>query len=489
MKKITALILAFILLIFSLSSCGTEPSIIDGDETEEEYDDEIINYTMKLVYSRNDSLNPFYLDTVMNGQISTLVFDGLFKLDKNYKPQPCVAYAYAASGNVVTVTLDDCMFSDGTAVSAGDVMYSFNAAKESALYMNNLSNIASCSSGEGGTVIFSLEEADPYAVSCLDFPIIKQGSDLNYPVGCGRYYFQKNGEEVYLVVNRYRKNFNPLIRVIRLESILEDESVESSLVIGNTAFFYDDLEDGVYERLDARNIDMGINSFVYLGVNSSSQFFASPLLRQAVSYALDRAEIVSTAFRSHARETSTPFNPDWYAVSEGTYSTDADLEKARELVEESGYNLDTGEVTLMYNSGNDFKKEMAEIIAESLANVGFHVRLKGFNPQAFKYDLKEGAFDLFIGEMMLCNNMNLNPVISGDFAYGISEDSPGVAKYADFLQGKCELMDFINTFSEDMPIIPVCYRNAICLFTKSMIVGHNCCENDIFYDIESWSLG
>lgn len=486
MKKITAILLIAVLLL-SLSSCG-EPIVYD-EESYEESEEEVINYTMKLVYSRNDSLNPFYLDTVMNGQISTLVFDGLFKLDKSYNPKPCAAYAYVASGNTVTVTLDDVMFSDGTQVTVGDVIYSFNAAKESVLYMNSLSNITSCSSGEGGTVIFSLEEPDPYAVSCLDFPIIKQGSDLNLPVGCGRYYFQKNGEEVYLVVNRYRKNFNPIIRVIKLESILENESVESSLVIGNTAFFYDDLEDGVYERVDARSVDMGINSFVYLGMNSSSKFFESPLLRQAVSYALDRTEIVSSAFRSHARETSVPFNPDWYAVSDGTYSTDIDLEKAKELVEESGYNLDNGEVTILYNKENEFKTEMADIIAKSLSEVGFHVRLKGFSPQAYRYDLKEGAFDIYIGEMMLCDNMNLTPLLSGDYAYGISKESPGVEKYTQFLQGKLELMDFINAFSEDMPIVPVCYRNALCLFTKSMSVGHSCCDNDIFYDIESWSLG
>lgn len=474
-------------LILSFCSCGNnEESDVTGNQLEETESN--INYTMKLAYSRNDSLNPFYGKTVINNQIDTLVYDGLVKLDSSYKPKPEIADSFVVNNNMVTVVLGDSVFSDGTSITANDIIDSFTRAKISDVYAGRLSNVVSCSAGDINSVVFTLENKDPYAASCLDFPITKFNSDLNMPIGSGRYYFTTIGETVYLVVNKYKTDFNPAIRVIKLESINENESIESSLVIGNTSFCYEDLSDGIYERTDARNIDVGINSLVYLGINSSSEFFSDSNLRQAVSYALDRSEIVSTAFRSHARETSTPFNPDWYEVKDGTYSVEKNIEKARQLIEESSFDLDTGEVTLMYNAENQFKKEMAELVKGYLDEIGFHIRLKPYNSQEFIYDLKSDSYDLYIGEVKLTGNMDLTPILTGQASYGVNEESPGIVRYQSFLDGSCALMDFINSFSDDMPIVPVCYRNAICLFTKSMRSSFNCCDSDVFYDIESWSL-
>ena len=56
------------------------------------------------------------------------------------------------------------------------------------------------------------------------------------------------------------------------------------------------------------------------------------------------------------------------------------------------------------------------------------------------------------------------------------------------MNGGCELMDFVNTFNEDLPFVPLCYRNAAASYTNAVQAEFNCCDSDVFYDIETWSF-
>ncbi|MBR6939685.1 MAG: ABC transporter substrate-binding protein [Clostridia bacterium] len=486
MKKLISVLLLICILSAFLTSCGPETENPDVDDNLSTTD--LSQNTLKLAYSKNDSLNPLIAETVINTQIAGLVFDGLFKLDKGYEPKPVIAKSFVIGSSMVTVTVNDVKFSDGSDVTVEDIIFSFNAAKTSAAYEKQLSNIKSVNIGSSNSVIFNLETPDPYVLSCLDYPVIKQKSNADMPIGAGRYSYQKDGVNVYLVVNQYKTMFKPVYRTIFLEAVHDSDSFQSSLVIGNTSFYYNDLSDGTYSRLNAKNVDMGINNLVYVGFNCNDSFFSDSRARLAVSYAIDRETIAKSAFRSHARAASTPFNPDWYVIDNSVKPVKQDFERAKALLKEAEIEPKTREVTILYNSENEFKSEAAEMIEESLEEIGFIVRLKGYNPEAYMYDIKSGAFDMYIGEVKLTDNMDLSPIFSGDSSYGINEFYDSVLRYNDFKAGNCELMDFLNSFATDMPVVPVCYRNAVVTYTKSMQCDFKCCDNDVFYDIETWSI-
>ena len=141
------------------------------------------------------------------------------------------------------------------------------------------------------------------------------------------------------------------------------------------------------------------------------------------------------------------------------------------------------------NSENQFKLETGEFIEEYLKELGFKVSLKKLKAEEFTAALTEGKYDLYIGEVKLTPNMNLSPLLLGGSAsFGISNISETSARYAQHLAGNCEIMDFINTFNEDLPVIPLCYRNAAVSYTNSMQSSFACCDGDVFYDIETWSF-
>lgn len=488
MKKLAALVLIFALLCTVFYGCDStkEPST-DDPQIVTNLNEGSLN-TLKLAYSKADMLDPFTCTMSANIQILGLVYDGLYKLDKAYQPIPVIAKSSIVSGNSINVTLNAAQFSDGTALTANDVAYSFNKAKTSPCYAERLKNFLSVSISASNMLVFTLENADPYALACLTFPIVKNGADGELPIGSGRYMAQISGETIYLVVNSKKSGFNPIIKTIMLVPVRDNSSVESSLEIGNTGFYYNDLSSGTYSRINAHTVDMGINNFVYLAFNSASEVFSNQLIRQAINLAVDRKEITSTAFQGHARAAYSPFNPDWHLLASKDLIISTDMDKARELIELSGVNIAQQEVSLLVNKENQFKLETAQFIAEHLTELGFTVKLKDYEPQYYTEAIEINSYDMYIGEIRLSPNMDLSSILGGAEGYGINPDCQSVLRYAQLRNGSCELMDFINTFNEDLPFIPLCYRNAAASYTNAMQADYACCDGDVFYDIETWSF-
>lgn len=488
MKKIAVLILAISLILTTFNGCdkikpitGDEPVGVSNISDKKEG-------TLKLAYSKADMLDPFASSMSANIQIMGLIYDGLYRLNENYEPVPAIAKSSIVSDTTVNVTLDSAVFSDGTPVTSSDVIYSFEQARFSANYSTRLRNFLNASISSANMLVFTLESPDPYALSCLTFPIVKNGSEGELPIGSGRYVPQISGESTYLVVNTKKANFTPAIKTIMLVPVRDSSSIESSLEIGNTGFYYNDLSSGSYLRINAKTVDMGINNFVYLGINSESAILSDANIRQAINLAINRNEIATTAFQGHARAAYSPFNPDWYALSSKDLVVSMNLPKAEELIAQSETDIASGEISLLVNKDNQFKLETAEFIKSYLEALGFRINLKAYSADYYAEAVEIGSYDLYIGETRFSPNMDLFPVFSGDVSYGIDPLCPSAERYSQFLNGKCELMDFVNTFNDDLPFIPLCYRNATASYTNSMQGDFNSCDGDVFYNIEAWSF-
>ncbi len=488
MKKAAALILILSLIFTVFCSCdggdtpSNDPVIVSNIGNTKEA-------TLKLAYSKADMLDPYTATMTANLQILSLVYDGLYKLDKSYEPIPVIAQSAIVGDSSINVTLNSAVFSDGSAITAQDVVYSFDKAKFSPTWSEKLRNFSGASISAANMIIFNLKSPDPYAVSCLTFPIVKNGSGGNLPTGSGRYIPEISGETTYLVVNKNKAGFNPAIKTIMLVPVRDSSSIESSLEIGNTGFYYNDLSNGVYSRINAQTVDMGINNFVYLAFNSESEVFANPRLRRSVNLAINRKEIALTAFQGHARESYSPFNPDWYALASKDLVIPVDIQKAIGLIEESEIDIAEKEISILVNKENQFKLETANFIRDYLTLLGFNVKLKDYEMQYYKEALELGSYDMYIGEVRLSPNMDLNSLLGGgNLSFGINTEGAACSRYAQLLAGECELMDFINTFNEDLPFIPLCYRNAAVSYTNEMQGDFNCCDGDVFYDIETWSF-
>ena len=172
-------ILAFFcaaLLVLSFASCAKQPAQEPESETQTSAagDDKTQKTMVTLPYTSADSLNPFETKSRVNLDIAGLLFDPLYQIDASFEAVPVLALSAENEGESLTVTLrNDVHFPKGELLTARDVVYSFQCAKESPMFSARLENIFSASAVSDDAVRFTLLSPDRFAVNCLDFPVVK----------------------------------------------------------------------------------------------------------------------------------------------------------------------------------------------------------------------------------------------------------------------------------------------------------------------------
>ena len=151
-------------------------------------------------------------------------------------------------------------------------------------------------------------------------------------------------------------------------------------------------------------LDTGIR---YLGMNCSKAPFDDPLVRQAISHAVDRDSIVANALDGYGEVLYTPLSK---AISgsdnEGmqAISYAYDVEAGRAKLEEAGWDLSGDvatkdgqpfEVNLMINNA-DFWKRAAQIIQQQLQEIGVKINIQLMEGTALNDATTTGEHQMFL---------------------------------------------------------------------------------------------
>ena len=519
-KRIIALLLT-LCLCAGLCACSDEVQEPEhdtpkNDETVEEKE----TCPLTLPVAHSDTLDPFKAQSAVNRSLITLLYDPLVTVGKDFQPQLVLADSYSLDGKTLSVTLKKACFSDASAVTAADVEYSFEKAKKSDYYSARLANISSAD-GSGNTVVFTLKSADILALSCLDFPIVKDGTvqtkyddtnlyDIAPPVGSGRYILKGTMPNAVLVANtKNASGFDPYITEIKLFEVTDSDGMAYGLQIGNYDCWYNDLSSGEYTRVNAGLSVVPTNNLVYLAFNPDKTIFQQREVRKAVSMLIDREGIASMGFQGHATASVLPFNPVWSSMKNIAVNTSvtAQTQAALELLEGAGYTNINGygyrasrtkslNCTLTVCADNPFKVAAAKQIKEQLAAVNFNVKIVELSYKDYAQAVANGEFEMYLGEIKIPANMNLsafftkggaaNVVMEAEAEDGYWEINPSVDAYKDFVSGKVSLSDFCLLFDSEAPFVPVCYRNAVQVYSRNFTteISGTCYDN--FYGIDKW---
>ncbi len=464
-------------------------------------------YELTLPYSAKDVLNPYTAKTKQNQELAHLLFDPLVKASDTFEPVYYLAKRITQNGKTLTVELNTAAFTDGSPLTASDVLYSIRQAQaEGSCYRSKLSNIASAGIGENGQIVLQLAHDDPsYAVN-LDFPIIKADTaDLrngNFlpipPVGCGRYTLQTENNTASLQANPRYYRGTVERQSISLVNCPDNDSLQHYLSIEAVNLIYSDLSDGVIPKLAGASTKTPSSSLVYLGVNGQAGPMTSPQLRQAVSFALDRRQICESAFFGYAEPATSLFHPRWSALG-GLSSMDPDANEqlAVAYLEELGYNtLDEDgyrvradgkglTLRLLYNSENTARAAMANQAVIQLKRCGIRVEPEGVSFEEYGRRLQNGSFDLYLGEVRLANSMDVYPLFhTPGVVYGLPEESSAAAAFAAYYSGETDLLGAVSAFVSEMPFLPLCYRNGVIVSAGGVAPSLPYSTSDLYNGIE-----
>ncbi len=129
-------------------------------------------------------------------------------------------------------------------------------------------------------------------------------------------------------------------------------------------------------------------------INVQDGPFADPLVREAFELAIDRQQIVDTAFDGLATPSCQPFPPASPFVIDGFECVDRDVEAAQALLAEAGVTTPVEVDFLSLNNTLDVRR--GEVIQSQAAEAGFNVALRATEAGTLIDDAASGNFDMVV---------------------------------------------------------------------------------------------
>lgn len=493
-RKFLSVLLTLVILATALSACTGKSNEENAHKLVTEVTTEHATDTtgFKLSYTQADSLSPFISKTLNNQIVQTLVFDSLFVLDGNFEAQPSIATSYVyEDAKTLNVTIPSGIeFSNGSALTASSVVYSFEQAKYSPHWASLLSGIISATALSNTVVSFKLNYQNPAAHNLLTFAIANGDSDKNgFPIGSGRYVFAKENGTLHLEVNKKHKDFKPHFTKIPLINIPTAESIDNAINIGNISYAFRDMSSGGDVKMNCNKKAVNLTNLVYVGVNSNAGITSNKDIRRAISLAVDRDTIVKSAYRGYAKSATSPFHPNSMLGRESSiFGSTTDMAAAKLAIKQSGVEKERLKLDILVNKNKE-RFATAKLIKQQLEAVGFEVTVSEEKTSAYKSRVQYNNFDLYIGETRIPNDMNMLSFFSqdGSTKYGIDfENSDTVTTYRRFLNGKGEIGSFILSFSKEMPFIPLLYKQGMICYSRSLQGDMQGYADNYFSNIQDW---
>ena len=131
---------------------------------------------------------------------------------------------------------------------------------------------------------------------------------------------------------------------------------------------------------------------VYMWViafNNESEIFSDKRVREAISYAINRDEIVDGALNGFGEAVEMPIVPSVFGYDPEFKGHEYDLEKAKQLMAEAGY-ADGLTVTIKLNQSSTYTRP-AEIVQAQLRQIGINLEFELMERAAFLSDVTTDA--------------------------------------------------------------------------------------------------
>ncbi len=380
---------------------------------------------------RLSASEPFNLDPARVGDAGALtfvvqVFNGLVKISAD-GVQPDIAESWTVSpdGKVYTFKLRrDVKFHDGRGVTAADFKYSFERALSPSTgsttartYLGDIAGAGEMLSGaatdlsgvrvvDQNTLEITIDKPRSYFLSKLTYATASVVDADNVGEG-GEWWRMPNGTGPFKLVEwnvgssiKMEKNADYFGGAPKLDGVLfrflagrpMDLYETGQIDIADVDLAYIDRvldPSGLFVN-EAQTISQ--LSFYFLGFNSATAPFDDPLIRQAFSLALDRAELVRLVFNNTPEAAEGIVPPGIPGHNPGLIGLGFDVAKAKALIAQSKYgsaaNLPPITLTTL-GYGGLIAAELEAIVYQWRVNLDVDVTVRQLEPERFLYNLKQ----------------------------------------------------------------------------------------------------
>ena len=462
--------------------------------------------------------------------VYNVIYESLVTIDDNYLPQGCLADSWEVSsdGKVWTFHLrSDIRFSDGTPVTAGDVVASANYILDKAndeniadhgFYSNLAYFVSSVSAKDESTVVVRAKRRYFGLLYEMTFPVVPAYQvTMDQPIGSGPYIVTGfvAGDYMTLEANPNWWKNKPEVRQIMVSFHETAGAVVESYEYNRVDTIFTRSIAGSQYKTGPLSVTMSYRTsqLECLFMNNSSSEL-TPEVRKAIRYVVDRQKIINNIYSGLAVPTNFPFYPGTWMYNDGLDSMfTVNLDEARRLLEEAGWEDfdENGMLDRTNNEGktvylhlrfyvyeepdNDVRLETANLIAEQLAQVGIDCKVEAMTMANLKEKLAAGSFDLALvsfsmdvcpdpGFMLMRGNTgNYNRYKSTRMTDLFDQLRTQVTQEG-FRQ---KLMEIQSVFAEDCPFLCLYYRTGNVISRYMYTTCRDVREYELLRGIESFA--
>lgn len=461
--------------------------------------------TIKLACFVPDTLNPLATKYQNVRDVMMVVYEGLFKAEDTLVATPVLAsgYTVSTSNKIYSISLkNNIKFHDDSEFDADDVIATFDYIKlYDTPYSPIFENVLNYKKTDKYSVSVELLSPQADFVNNLDFPILPSGlskqsfkeEDAAFvPIGTGRYKYSSCVQNKNLTLTRNDKWYG------------EKPSYPDKVFV---SFMHN--SDDLFHAFDAGEIDIfttngsnwgefnftttnkcfetGSPRYTYIGINTERPKLDSVSLRQDINNIIDRKEMVEDVMFSHAVPAKLPIiSTSYYFDYKSPKDENTDtLQNAPEILK---YDIT---LSMLYNKESKLKERAANYLKKEFETYGITLNLRSVEFEDYKQFIQDGEYDLYLGEVIMNNNMNM------DFMFSSVQHSE--QKLCTFLNNEFDTMlanhnmmspdkenheltfyNFEKYFMENIPQIPLFHSNSA-LFVNSRIKGEIKANMSSFY--------
>jgi peptide/nickel transport system substrate-binding protein len=385
-------------------------------------------------------MNPITNSSLVTDHVMKFgLFTPLLQYDDGLNPTPHLAESWDMHGDTaVTFTLrDDLRWHDGQPVTAEDVKFTFDMAKNpetaSLLASAYLAPVESAEVLDPRTIRFRF--AYPHAQALEDFwwppvprhllegvaPAEMANAPFNRnPVGSGPYRFREWRANDRLVLERnddYPEGLGgpPEADRVVFRIIPEPATMLTELLTGGIHIQMQVEPDQVARVEQTANMDVhsapGTTLF-YLGWNNQREPFTDARVRRALTMAIDRQEIIDALLRGHGRPATSTI-PPWHPYAPGIDPLPYDPDRARALLDEAGLRPGPDGTRRgpdgqpmrfrIMTSERPLNRAIVEVVQDQLRRVGVAAQVEVVEFQTMLAQHRARTFDAVLSNWVLDN--------------------------------------------------------------------------------------
>lgn len=469
-----------------------------------------------------DTMNPILTNNKNVQNISKLIYDPLVTLTSDYKAEPCLAKEWAKqSDNSYLIKLrENVKWSDGQRFTAEDVRFTIDRLKDTAsIYSYQVQHVTGVDIVDDYTIRINLDSDVSFFEYNLTFPILSkdyyESEDFvnteknSSPVGTGKYKIAEvQPSYITLVKNTsyWDKDVNYTLEKITVNLYSSIGELYNSFKIGNLDLISTD-NDNLQEYIGTigySSKEMKGREHHFLALNMSNGFLARQEVRKAISYSIDKENIVSSIFNNKYFTSSSPLDYGNWLCQEQDASSGYNLEQAKQLLTENGwtyrnqywqktenYKTQKLQLNLLVKASNSSDVAVAENIKAQLENQGIRVNIVQASDDQYSNNLANKNYDIALCSITVSPSPSLETYFGENNLAGYTNEEVTnimneVKNTTDETILKEKYKRLIEIYKTDIPYISL-YSNKYTVAYNSALVGEiNPNWFNQFYGVEGW---